>query len=70
MVAIEVKLGDDYLTHVSLAKPMSALGFDISCATVLCRSNFMVKDGILYAPWCASMCLGSFVDEGVELNSV
>ncbi len=56
VVALEVKSGNDYLTHASLSKVMDTPGYDIDRAIVLCRSNFMMKDGVLYAPWYASIC--------------
>ncbi|WP_165253729.1 AAA family ATPase [Adlercreutzia sp. ZJ304] len=56
IVALEVKSGRDYLTHASLAKAMHAPGYEIDRGIVLCRSNFEVRDGILYAPWYASIC--------------
>lgn len=59
VVAIEVKSGNDYLTHASLSKVLAAPGYDISRAIVLCRSNFEVRDGILYAPWYATLCFES-----------
>ena len=59
VVAIEVKSGNDYLTHASLSKVLGAPGYDISRAIVLCRSNFEMRDGILYAPWYATLCLES-----------
>lgn len=59
MVAIRVKSGNDYLTHASLSKALAAPGYDISRAIVLCRSNFEMRDGILYAPWYATLCLES-----------
>lgn len=59
VVAIEVKSGNDYLTHASLSKVLSAPGYNISRAIVLCRSNFEMRDGILYAPWYATLCLES-----------
>ena len=59
VVAIEVKSGNDYLTHVSLSKVLAAPGYEVSRAIVLCRSNFEMRDGILYAPWYATLCLES-----------
>lgn len=59
VVAIEVKSGNDYLTHASLSKVLAAPGYNISRAIVLCRSNFEMRDGILYAPWYATPCFES-----------
>lgn len=59
VVAIEVKSGNDYLTHASLSKIMSTPGYEVVRAIVLCRSNFEVRDGVLYAPWYASLCFES-----------
>lgn len=57
VIAIEVKSGNDYLTHASLTKILSTPGYDVARAIVLCRSNFEVCDEILYAPWYATLCL-------------
>lgn len=59
IVAIEVKSGNDYLTHASLSKVMSMPDYDIARALVLCKSNFKIEDGILYAPWYASICFSN-----------
>lgn len=59
VAAIEVKSGNDYSTHASLSKIVAAPGYDISTAIVLCRSNFEVRDGILYAPWYATLGIES-----------
>ena len=59
IVALEVKSGKDYLTHASLSKVLAAPGYEIAQGIVLCRSNFEVRDGILYAPWYATLCLPS-----------
>lgn len=58
VVAIEVKSGSDYLTHASLTKVMETKGYDVARGIVLCRANFKERDGILYAPWYATLCLG------------
>lgn len=59
VVAIEVKSGNDYLTHASLSKVLAAPEYEVSRAIVLCRSNFEMRDGILYAPWYATLCFES-----------
>lgn len=59
IVALEVKSGKDYLTHASLSKVLAAPGYEIAQGIVLCRSNFEVRGGILYAPWYATLCLPS-----------
>lgn len=55
VIAIEVKSGNDYLVHASLSKVMATPGYEVGRAIVLCRSNFEVRDGILYAPWYATL---------------
>lgn len=57
VTAIEVKSGNDYLTHASLSKIMATPGYEITQVMVLCRSNFEIKDGVLYAPWYATLAL-------------
>ena len=62
VVAIEVKSGSDYLAHASLTKVMDAKGYDIGRGIVLCRSNFEERNGVLYAPWYATLCLPSLAE--------
>ncbi len=57
VIALEVKSGSDYLTHASLSKIMETRGYEITQGIVLCRSNFKKRDGILCAPWYATLCL-------------
>ena len=65
VVAIEVKSGSDYLTHASLTKVMGTKGYDIAQGIVLCRSNFEERDGVLYAPWYATLCLPSLAEDSM-----
>ena len=69
VIATEVKSGNDYLTHASLSKVLAAPGYEVSRAIVLCRSNFEMRDGILYAPWYATLCFESLnVSDGFFLK--
>ncbi len=63
VVALEVKSGNDYLTHASLAKVMKTEGYDVSLPVVLCRSNVKERDGVLYLPWYMSLCFASWMGE-------
>lgn len=54
---VEVKSGDNFTSHSSLDYAMERDGARISCATVLCKSNLLCKDGVRYLPLYMAMFL-------------
>jgi len=54
---VEVKSGENYISHASLDYALGHEGSRISRATVLCKNNIFEKDGITYLPLYMTMFL-------------
>ena len=57
---IEVKSGNDYKRHPSLTKMMKVPEWKFQKASVLCRGNIEVDDGINYYPWYMIMFMTAY----------
>ena len=48
---VEVKSGNDYKTHSALNKIRNTEGWKFRKASVFCKGNVELENGVLYYPW-------------------
>ena len=57
---LEVKSGKDFKRHSALDRMRRVEGWRFGQATVLCKGNVAVEDGVRYLPWYMTLFLGSY----------
>lgn len=57
---LEVKSGKDFKRHSALDRMRRVEGWRFGQATVLCKGNVAVEDGVRYLPWYMTLFLGAY----------
>lgn len=57
---LEVKSGKDFKRHSALDRMRRVEGWKFGQATVLCKGNVAVENGVRYLPWYMTLFLGPY----------